>query len=162
MVKVGFSSNTQTWNSYLELTLVQCNVLKQGGLDLMELKVNGKFSSKVKIFPNPFWHILEIINRNCHKRWFFGCHDALKIYGAPKVCSEIINLWLGWEQLIFSIPSRTNGSIVKQIPFSFLLHSYVISVTQRSLLLTFPMWNKQNIQGKYQIQHVKKITKHSC
>ncbi len=43
----------------------------------MELKVKGKFvtSSKVKIFQNS-------------QKYIFGYHDALKIYGAPKLCTE--------------------------------------------------------------------------
>ena len=55
----------------------------------MELKENGKFvtSSKVKNFQNPFCLILEIINKNYHKKLFFAYHDALKIYGAPKSCT---------------------------------------------------------------------------
>jgi hypothetical protein len=41
----------------------------------MELKVKGKFvtSSKVKIFQNS-------------QKYIFGYHDALKIYGSPKLC----------------------------------------------------------------------------
>ena len=55
----------------------------------MEVKVNGKLvtSSKVKICQNPFCHILETINRNYHKKYVFGYHDELKIYGAPKICT---------------------------------------------------------------------------
>ena len=55
----------------------------------MELKVKGKFvtSSKVKKFQNPSCHILEKINENYDKKYFFGYHDALKIYGAPKLCT---------------------------------------------------------------------------
>ena len=57
----------------------------------MELKVNGNFvtSSKVKICQNPFCDILEIIDRNYHKKYFFGYHDALKIYGAPNLCNNM-------------------------------------------------------------------------
>jgi hypothetical protein len=53
----------------------------------MELKVKGKFvtSTKVKNFQNPSCHILEKINENYDKKSFFGYHDALKIYGAPKL-----------------------------------------------------------------------------
>ena len=55
----------------------------------------GEFSEKlgifseVKIFQNPFCRILEIINKNYNyrKKIFFGSHDALKIYGAPKLCT---------------------------------------------------------------------------
>ena len=48
----------------------------------MEPKVMGKSvtSSKVKNFRNPFCLMLEIINKNYHKKIFFGYHDALKIY----------------------------------------------------------------------------------
>ena len=48
----------------------------------MEPKMKGKSvtSSKVKIFQNPFCLMLEIINKNYHKKIFFGYHDALKIY----------------------------------------------------------------------------------
>ena len=55
----------------------------------MEPKVKGKSvtSSKVKIFQNPFCFKLEIINKNYHKKYFFGYHDALKIYGATKLCT---------------------------------------------------------------------------
>ena len=55
----------------------------------------GEFSEKlgifseVKIFQNPFCHILEIINKNYHKKIFFGYHNALKIDGAPKLCTAI-------------------------------------------------------------------------
>jgi hypothetical protein len=54
----------------------------------MELKVKGKFvtSSKVKICQNPSCYILKKINENYNKK-FFGYHDALKIYGAPKLCT---------------------------------------------------------------------------
>ena len=54
----------------------------------MELKVKGKFvtSSKVKFFQNPSRHILEKINENYHKKYFFGYHDALEMHGAPKLC----------------------------------------------------------------------------
>ena len=27
-------------------------------------------------------------NKNYDKKYFFGYHDALKIYGAPKLCTE--------------------------------------------------------------------------
>ena len=52
-------------------------------IDYMELKVKGKFvtSSKVKFFQNPSCPILEKI------KYFFGSYDALKIYGAPKLCT---------------------------------------------------------------------------
>ena len=56
----------------------------------------GEFSeklgifSKLKIYQNPFCFKLEIINKNYHKKFFFGYHDALKIYGAPKLCTETI------------------------------------------------------------------------
>ena len=55
----------------------------------MELKVKGKFvtSAKVKIFQNPSRHILGKINENYDKKSIFGYHDALKIYGAPKLCT---------------------------------------------------------------------------
>ena len=55
----------------------------------MELKVKGKFvtSSKVEIFQNPSCHILEKIKENYDKNKIFGYHDALKIYGAPKLCT---------------------------------------------------------------------------
>ena len=48
----------------------------------------GKFliTSKVKNFQNPFCHILEIINKDYQKN-VFGYHDALKIDGAPKLCT---------------------------------------------------------------------------
>ena len=55
----------------------------------MELKVKEKFvtPSKVKTFQNPSCHILEKINENYDKKLIFGYHDALKIYGAPKLCT---------------------------------------------------------------------------
>ena len=31
---------------------------------------------------------MEKINRNYDRKYFFGYHDALKIYGAPKLCTE--------------------------------------------------------------------------
>ena len=48
----------------------------------------GQFSekseifSKVKIFQNPSCPILEKITENYDKKYFFGYHDAFKIYGA--------------------------------------------------------------------------------
>jgi hypothetical protein len=55
----------------------------------MELMVKGKFvtTSKVKNFQNPFYPILEKINENYDKKYFFGYHESLKIYGAPKLCT---------------------------------------------------------------------------
>ena len=54
----------------------------------MEIKVKGKSvtSSKVKIFQNPSCYILEKIHENYYKI-FFGYHVALKMYGAPKLCT---------------------------------------------------------------------------
>ena len=55
----------------------------------MELKAKGKFettlSEKVKIFQKSFCPMLEKINENYDKRYIFGYHDALKIYGVPKL-----------------------------------------------------------------------------
>ena len=42
---------------------------------------------KVEIIWIPFSYILEKINRNYDRKYFFGYHDVLKIYGAPKLCS---------------------------------------------------------------------------
>ena len=42
---------------------------------------------KSENFKNPSCHILEKINENYDKKYFFGYHDALKIYGAPKLCT---------------------------------------------------------------------------
>jgi hypothetical protein len=55
----------------------------------MELKVKRKFetTSKVKNFQNPSCPILEKINENYDKKYFFGFFVALKIYGAPKLCT---------------------------------------------------------------------------
>ena len=55
----------------------------------MELKVKRKFetTSKVKKIQNPSCPILEKINENYDKKYFFGYHEALKIYGAPKLCT---------------------------------------------------------------------------
>ena len=55
----------------------------------MELKVKGKFvtTSKMKFFQKPSCPILEKINENYDKKQFFGYHEALKIYGAPKLCT---------------------------------------------------------------------------
>ena len=55
----------------------------------------GEFSeklgilSKVKKFQNPSCPILETINKNNDKNLFFG-YDALKIYGAPKLCTFML------------------------------------------------------------------------
>jgi hypothetical protein len=55
----------------------------------------GEFSKKLGIFSkvkkilNPSSPILEKINENYDKNSFFGYHDALKIYGAPKLCTVI-------------------------------------------------------------------------
>ena len=56
----------------------------------MELKVKGKFvtSSKVKIFQNPSCQILEKMDENYEKKKI-GYHDALKIDGAPNLCTEL-------------------------------------------------------------------------
>ena len=35
----------------------------------------------------PFTYILEKINKNYGSKYLFGYHDALKIYGAPKLCT---------------------------------------------------------------------------
>jgi hypothetical protein len=58
----------------------------------MELKVKGKFvsTSKVKIFHNPSCPILEKINENYDKKYLFEYHDALKIYGALKLCTVML------------------------------------------------------------------------
>ena len=45
----------------------------------MELKVKGKFVTSC--------HILEKIHENYDKKLIFGYHDALKIYGAPNLCT---------------------------------------------------------------------------
>ena len=43
--------------------------------------------SKAKNFQDPSCPILEKMNENYDKKLFFGYHDALKIYGAPKLCT---------------------------------------------------------------------------
>ena len=55
----------------------------------MELKVKGKFvaTSKGKNFQNPSCPILKKINENYDKKYFFGYQEALKIYGAPTLCT---------------------------------------------------------------------------
>ena len=55
----------------------------------MELKVKGKFetSAKVRIFQNPSCYILEKLNKSYDEKQIFGYHDALKIYGAPRLCT---------------------------------------------------------------------------
>ena len=53
-----------------------------------EFKENLWIFSKVENFQNPFCFKLEIINQNYYiQKLFFGYHDALKIYGAPKLCT---------------------------------------------------------------------------
>ena len=42
---------------------------------------------KVEIFQIPSCHILEKMNENYDKKKIFGYHDALKIYGASKLCT---------------------------------------------------------------------------
>ena len=42
---------------------------------------------RIEIFLIPSCHILEIVNKNYDKKYLIGSHDALKIYGAPKLCS---------------------------------------------------------------------------
>ena len=61
----------------------------QRDLDVLEGRLKAKFvtSSKVKKFQNPSCPILEKINKNYDKNKFFGCHEAFKIYGAPKLCT---------------------------------------------------------------------------
>ena len=44
--------------------------------------------SKVEIISIPFCYILEKINKNYDRKKLFWYHDALKIYGAPKLCTE--------------------------------------------------------------------------
>ena len=58
-------------------------------LDVLEGRLKAKFvtSSKVKIFQNPFCHIVETFNKNYHKKLILGYHDTLKIYEAPKLCT---------------------------------------------------------------------------
>jgi hypothetical protein len=46
----------------------------------------GIFSEKLK---NPSCYILEEIKKNYDKN-FFGYHDALKNYGAPKLCTVYV------------------------------------------------------------------------
>jgi hypothetical protein len=36
---------------------------------------------------NPFHLHIGKKNKNYDRKWFFGHHDALKIYGAPKLCT---------------------------------------------------------------------------
>jgi hypothetical protein len=48
--------------------------------------------SIVKIFQNPSCYILGKINENYNNFFFFGYHDALKIYGwhqSPKLCTKM-------------------------------------------------------------------------
>ena len=65
----------------------------------------------MKKFQNPSCHILEKINENYDKKWIFGYHDALKIYGAPHfctVCTEttvsnpppVIIFWVKYQKLL--------------------------------------------------------------
>ena len=42
---------------------------------------------KVEIMLIPFCYILEKMNKDYDRKKLFGYHDALKIYGAPKLCS---------------------------------------------------------------------------
>ena len=42
---------------------------------------------KVEIIWIPFSYILEKINKNYGRKYFFRFYDALKIYGAPKLCT---------------------------------------------------------------------------
>ena len=62
---------------------------------------------KVEINQIPFCYILEKINKNYDWKKLFWYHDALKIYGAPKLCT-----FMYWNQrpdqykikiLVFSI-----------------------------------------------------------
>ena len=57
----------------------------------MELKVKGKFvtTTEVNIFQNPSCSILEKINENYDKKYFFGYHEPLMIYGAPNLCTAM-------------------------------------------------------------------------
>ena len=43
--------------------------------------------SKVEIIKIPFCYILQKINENYDRKHFFGYHNSLKIYGAPKLCT---------------------------------------------------------------------------
>ena len=53
----------------------------------MELKVKRKFltTSKVKKKSKSFLSHFEKIIENYDKKYIFGNHEALKIYGAPKL-----------------------------------------------------------------------------
>ena len=80
-----------------------CSEIIKSGTWLGRFSKKIGTSSKVKFFQNPFCHILETLDKNYHKKYFFGYHDALKIYRASKLCSEIIKSGTYWEFLIFSI-----------------------------------------------------------
>ena len=60
----------------------------------------------MKSFQNPSCHILEKIKEKYGKKYFFGNHDALKIYGAPKLCTEttlsnhpVVRFWVKYQKL---------------------------------------------------------------
>ena len=57
----------------------------------MELKLKGKFvtTSRVKNFQKLSCPILEKMNENHDKKLFFGYHEELKIYGAPKLFTDM-------------------------------------------------------------------------
>ena len=42
---------------------------------------------KVGIILIPFSYVLENIDKNYGRKYFFEYHDELKIYGAPKLCT---------------------------------------------------------------------------
>ena len=93
--------------------LSQLHPMNHRYLDKLEGRQKAKswFSSKVTNFQNPFCQTLEKFNKKYQKNWV-ACHDALKIYGAPKLYAvKLSNRWLGWELLIFIIPSSTSRSL---------------------------------------------------
>ena len=57
----------------------------------MKPMVKGKLetSSKVKKIKILSVKRIGIINRNYHKKQIFGYHDALKIYGALNLCTDM-------------------------------------------------------------------------
>jgi hypothetical protein len=63
-------------NPKMKYQVFLCIFQKKLAMATLGLKEMGKF----------LWEGREIINKNCHKKHFFGHHDAFKIYGAPNLC----------------------------------------------------------------------------
>ena len=70
----------------------------------------------VEIIWIPVSSILEKINKNCDRKYFLGYHDALKIYGAPKLCTFMYDIMyhISFREMTLRFVS---GVHLHQMPF---------------------------------------------